>query len=108
MHWGQTVHGQPQPKCDEQHVVCSKGTAISPASALCRVYMFGADAKGLPNDSAPVLTIVAYGGELNLLGQKPLHDQPQGFDENMGYVWNQTLPHGFFSRSPLGPVTGQL
>ncbi|KAL0021607.1 hypothetical protein WJX79_005085 [Trebouxia sp. C0005] len=73
-----------------------------------RVYMFGADAKGLPNDSAPVLTIVAYGGELNLLGQKPLHDQPQGFDENMGYVWNQTLPHGFFSRSPLGPVTGPL
>lgn len=73
-------------------------------SVLCRMYMFGTDAKGLPNDTAAVLTILKYGIELNLLGQEP----PQGFDDKMGYVWNQTPPYGFFSRSPLGPVTGQL
>ncbi len=104
MYYEQTVYGQLQPKCNEQHAVCSKDTAISPMSALCRMYMFGTDAKGLPNDTAAVLTIYMYGRELNLLGQEP----SQGFADNMGYVWNQTLPYGFFSRSPIKPVTGQL
>lgn len=108
MYHGQTVHGQLQPKSNEQRAACSKGTAISPMSALCRVYMLGTNAKGLPNDTAAVLMAFTYGRELNLLGQEPLQDQPQGFHDKMGYIWNQTLPYGFFSRSPLGPVTGQL
>ena len=61
---------------------CCKGTAISPMSVLCRMYMFGTDAKGLPNDTAAVLTMLMYGRELNLLGQEP----SQGFDNKMGYV----------------------
>ena len=89
------------------YMVSFEQLGISPMSALCRVYMFGTNAKGLPNDTAAVLTIFTYGRELNLLGQEPLQDQPQGFHNKMGYIWKQTLPYGFFSRSPVGPVTGQ-
>ncbi len=72
---------------------------------MCRVYMFGANAKGQLNDTAAaaVLTAMISGREFKTLGQPP---EVLQFNDHTGYVWNQTLPFGFFSRSPLGPVTG--
>lgn len=62
--------------------------------------MFGRDAKGLPNDTVAVLTSVVAGEDLNKLGWGV-------YDGFVHYV-NLTLPHGFFSRSPVEPVTGGL
>ena len=62
---GQTVYSQLQPKCQPACRMQQSHNYL----ILCRMYMFGTDAKGLPNDTAAVLTAFTYGRELNLLGQ---------------------------------------
>ena len=64
--------------------------------------MVGPNAKGLSSDAAAVLTPVVPGSDLNKLGQPPVPSL--GYDiyyDKWRYYFNYTLPHGFFSRSPM-------
>lgn len=73
--------------------------------------MFGSNAKGLSNDTAAVATPVVLGQDIHKMGQ-PAKGQRLLYDANwrndVRYYWNHTLPYGFFSRSPVEPVTGGL
>lgn len=73
--------------------------------------MFGSKAKGLPNDTAAVLTPFVVGRDMHRTGQ-PEKGQSLVYDDNWHhdrpYYFNHTLPYGFFSRSPVEPVTGWL
>lgn len=74
--------------------------------------MFGSNAKGLPNDTAAVLTPFVVGQDMHTLGQPAKGQSPVVCDDNWRhdrpYYFNHTLPYGFFSRSPIEPVTGWL
>lgn len=74
--------------------------------------MIGPDAKGLANDTVATLTPFVLGQDLRALGQPPwvqwAAQSSYTYEDDRMYYWNQSLPHGFFSRSPLGQVTGSL
>lgn len=74
--------------------------------------MIGPDAKGLASDTVATLTPFVLGQDLRALGQPPwvqwAAQSLYAYEEDRMYYWNQSLPHGFFSRSPLGEVKGSL
>lgn len=74
--------------------------------------MIGPNAKGLSNDTVATLTPFVLGRDLLALGQPPwaqwAAQSLYTYEEDRMYYWNHSLPHGFFSRSPLGQVTGSL
>ena len=74
--------------------------------------MVGPDAKGLPNDTVATLTPFVLGQDLKAMGQPPwsqwARQEQLTYEEDCMYYWNQSLPYGFFSRSPMAPVTGSL
>lgn len=74
--------------------------------------MIGPNAKGLSNDTVATLTPFVLGQDLLALGQPPWAQWAAQslltYEEDRMYYWNQSLPHGFFSRSPLGQVNGSL
>ncbi|KAL3156542.1 hypothetical protein ABBQ38_000837 [Trebouxia sp. C0009 RCD-2024] len=76
-----------------------------------RIYMFGSNAKGLPNDTAAVLTPFVVGRDMHKMGQ-PAKGSSLVYDDDWRhdrpYYFNHTLPYSFFSRSPIEPVTGLL
>lgn len=96
--WCCWVHTQRQQYCC--HVDSSFmafGLLTLPASTvlICRVYLIGgAEATGKANDTAPVYTPAFH------------HYTEEG--KRRVYVWNMTLPEGFFSRSPMTHDAGML